>query len=259
MERLTKAGQVFFGICIAGHGIQQFIYPGFRPVLIPEWPTWMPGSLSFWVYLTGAMLTLAGVAILVGWKGRTVSLYTGMLLLLLLLVFHLPHRFNNSPEILGAWTNALKLLALAGGAFVATTTFGRNTETSLSATGRVFFSLMLIPFGIEHFLYVDFVKTLVPAWIPGDTFWTYFSAVALIGSGLALLVRIKTRLVALLLGGMLLLWLILLHIPRAIEYPSMDNGNELTSVFQALGFSGIAFMIAGIYSTGSPYPSKDRS
>lgn len=258
MEKLTKAGQVLFGVCIAGFGLQQFIYPGFRPVLIPEWPSWIPG-LNFWVYLTGAAMVLAGAAIIFGWKGRTVSLCTGIAFLLLLLVFHLPYRLNHNPESLGAWTNALKLLALAGSAFVTTATFSSNTETSLSTTGRIFFSIMLVAFGIDHFLYVSFVKTLVPEWIPGNIFWTWFSAVALIGSGLALLLRIKTRLVAILLSIMLLLWFILLHLPRAIAHPWMDNGNEVTSVFQVLGFSGVAFMIAGIYSARSSFPSKDQS
>jgi hypothetical protein len=44
---------------------------------------------------------------------------------------------------------------------------------------------------------------------------------------------------------MLFLWVILLHIPRAIADPHSGNGNEWTSVFQALAFSGIAFILSG--------------
>lgn len=40
---------------------------------------------------------------------------------------------------------------------------------------------------------------------------------------------------------MLLLWFVILHIPRAIADPAIEKGNEITSVFQALAFSGIAF------------------
>jgi len=43
---------------------------------------------------------------------------------------------------------------------------------------------------------------------------------------------------------MLFLWVIVLHIPRAIANPYVGNGNELTSVFEALAFSGIALGIA---------------
>ncbi len=43
---------------------------------------------------------------------------------------------------------------------------------------------------------------------------------------------------------MIFLWLIVLHIPWAIADPYTDRGNEITSVFQALAFSGIALGIA---------------
>jgi hypothetical protein len=43
---------------------------------------------------------------------------------------------------------------------------------------------------------------------------------------------------------MLFLWLVLLHIPRAIAEPYVAKGNEITSVFEALAFSGIALGIA---------------
>lgn len=251
MQKLIKTEQVFFGIAIAGFGVQQFIYPGFRPFIIPEFPSWIPGH-NCWIWLTGAALIMAGVAIISGWRGRVVSLYTGAVLLLFLLAFHLGYRIQNSPEILGAWTDQFKLLALSGGAFITAGTFnnnpGNNSVTrfleKLIPAGRIFFSIMLIAFGIDHFLYVDFVKTLVPDWIPGNVFWTWFAGIALIGSGLAILLRIKIKQVSFLLGIMLFLWLLLLHIPRAIEFPDMANGNEVTSVLQCLGFSGIAFMIA---------------
>jgi hypothetical protein len=42
---------------------------------------------------------------------------------------------------------------------------------------------------------------------------------------------------------MIFLWLIVLHIPRAIAEPYVAKGNEITSVFEALAFSGIALGI----------------
>lgn len=96
-----------------------------------------------------------------------------------------------------------------------------------------------------HFIYTDFVATLVPEWIPGPVFWTRFAGVALIGSGLAIMINIQQHTAALLLGIMIFLWLLLLHIPRAIADPHSGDGNEWTSVFEALAFSGIAFLLAG--------------
>ena len=101
---------------------------------------------------------------------------------------------------------------------------------------------MLVIFGIDHFVYIGFVQTLVPAWIPGHLFWSYFAGVALIGSGLAIFLNFKPRAISLLLASMLFIWLIILHIPRAIVAPVTDNGNEWTSVFQCLAFCGMAIL-----------------
>jgi hypothetical protein len=154
------------------------------------------------------------------------------------------------------WSNAFKALALSGGAFVVAGSFPEEkTNTGdepllmrllgrVVPLGRVFFSITMITFGIDHFLYVSNVATLVPAWIPGHVFWTYFAGVALIGSGTAIILRIRLKLIGILLGTMIFLWFVLLHIPRAIADPSGLKGNEVTSVFEALGFSGIAFVLA---------------
>jgi DMSO reductase anchor subunit len=155
---------------------------------------------------------------------------------------------------LGTWTKALKELAFSGSSFVVAGSYsGQNIQPGSALMnllkkiipfGRVFFSITMIVFGIDHFLYTDYVAPLVPAWIPGHNFWTYFAGVALIGSGVAIILRIKMKLVAALLGTMIFLWFIFLHIPRAIADPYGSRGNEMTSVFQSFGFSGIAFIIA---------------
>jgi hypothetical protein len=43
---------------------------------------------------------------------------------------------------------------------------------------------------------------------------------------------------------MIFLWLILLHIPRAMADPFVDRGLELTRVFVTIGFTGVAFLMA---------------
>jgi len=249
MQNLTKAGRAFYGIGIAGIGIQQFIYSEFRPMLLPYWSSFFPGQY-IWAYITGVLLILAGASIIFSKNARTVSILLGIFFFLLFLCFHVYYQLFLIPYDFhfGNWTNALKELAFSGGAFVVASSFPETrlfiNNKKLLTLGRIFFSIMLIVFGIDHFLYIDFVAPLVPNWIPGHFFWTYFGAVALIGSGVCIILKIKIRLVGMLLGSMLLLWFIILHIPRAIADPYAGKGNEITSVFQALAFSGIAFVIA---------------
>ena len=155
---------------------------------------------------------------------------------------------------MGGWTDAFKILALSGGSFVIAGSFPISKNgldgklfkfiEMLIPVGSIFFAIMLIVFGIDHFLYYQFVQTLVPAWIPFPLFWTYFAAIALIGAGLSFVFTIKVKLVGILTATMLFIWFLILHIPRAIAMPEVANGNELTSVFEALAFSGVAFVIA---------------
>jgi len=248
MQPLKLIGKFFYGLGIAGIGSLQFIYPGFRPVLLPV-PPEATQNLNFLVYLSGAVLVFAGLLIAFTQKVKTISLLLGLLLLLFFVAGHLPNRLANNPGILGAWTDALKILALSGGAFIVSKLYPDNkgngfvrTLEKLAPYGKYFFATMLIIFGIDHFLYADFVKTIVPTWIPGHLFWTYFAGAALIASGLAIVLNFKPRVIGLLLGTMLFIWLIILHIPRAMVAPITDNGNEWTSVFQCLAFSGMSIL-----------------
>ena len=260
MENFTKFGRLFYGIGVACIGIQQFTYADFRPVIIPAWPAWMHSS-PIYAYIFGAILFVAGILIFAGKNARTTSLLLGGLFLLLFIAVQAPFVLFvdiYSPKHLGLWTNPLKELAFSGGAFVIAgsfineRTFAKNKNTllhfleKLIPLGRIFFSIMLIAFGLDHFYYTDGVSGLVPSWIPGHIFWTYFAAVALIGGGVGMILKVKLKLVATLVGTMIFLWLIVLHIPRAIANPYMDKGNEITSVFEALAFSGIAFVIAAM-------------
>jgi len=143
----------------------------------------------------------------------------------------------------------VEILALSGGAFIIANLYPNMRNDgfvgfikAIARFGKYFFAVMLIIFGIDHFIYTDFLKTLVPAWIPGSLFWTYFAAVALIGSGLAIFFNFKPRVISILLAAMLFIWLIVLHIPRALAAPITDNGNELTSVLECLAFCGVAIL-----------------
>ncbi len=60
--------------------------------------------------------------------------------------------------------------------------------------------------------------------------------------GVGLLWARTARLAATWTGVMVFLWVLMLHIPRAIELKSLF---ELDGVFEALGISGTAFMLSG--------------
>jgi hypothetical protein len=151
-----------------------------------------------------------------------------------------------------AWENAEKELALSSGAFIIAGCFSEKKETSLTRFstklirfGVILFSITIISFGIIHFQYAKDVAEYIPSWIPYRLFWAYVAGAALIGSGIAIILKIRQRLIATLLGTMIFIWFIILHIPKSIASPFAGKGGEVTSAFLALAYSGIAFVIAG--------------
>jgi hypothetical protein len=205
-------------------------------------------------YVFGIMFVLAGACIVFKKKTRHVSLLTGTILLLIFCFYFIPYEFMSSSRYmhLVQWENAEKELAFASGTFVIAGCFSSKNENFLYRSlgklipfGPVLFSIPIISFGLLHVLYAKDVADYVPSWVPARLFWAYFCGAALIGSGLAIILKIKSGPAATLLGTMIFIWFIILHIPRVIDSPVAYLGSEVTSAFIALAYSGIAFVIAG--------------
>jgi uncharacterized membrane protein len=263
MEQLTKIGRLFYGIGIAALGVHQFIIKDLRPEIVPPFPAW-PHHYIVFPILTGIALIFAG-AIISGLvktrlvNAKSISLYLGFCFLALIIIFHLPYILIFSPDKisrLDVWFGAGEALAYSGGAFVMAGSFSDSSFSSdkknsfelllerFIPVGRIFYSVLIILFGFSHFVFTDFVSTMVPKWIGSPLFWTYFVGGALIGAGIAIILKIWIKPIALLLATMLFLFFILFHVPDAIANPSVGGGNEIVRAFVALLFCGVALVIA---------------
>ena len=261
MDKLRTAARLFYGLAIAGLGLQQLVYGRFIPALLPAWPGHIPG-LVLWASLVGAALLAAGAAIAINWQAGRLSLAVGGLLLGLLGFSHVPYELLVDPyrDHLGSWTNALTAIALAGGALMLAGCYWKENgqlEASHSSSpvahiarvlGRLCFCTTIVSYGICHFLYTKYIAPLVPAWIPYPIFWTHFTGVALFGAGSAILLGIGRRASALLLGTMILLWVIGLHLPRVINAALPVRPGELSSLLEAIAYTSTAFAIATVRS-----------
>lgn len=264
-ELLKSAGRCFYATGIIGIGLIHFMLPGVRPIMAPLAPDEVPGWLG---YAVAVVLTTAGIAVLVNRKSQVASIILTIVFLLFLLIGHLPNRLQHHPEMLAYWTDVIKLLALAGGAMMmyhagdsvkkhfareqALQAFNmQKVFNRLADYGKYLYAFMLVMFGIAHVVNADFVKTIVPAWIPGNLFWTYLTGVALMGAGLSIFINVKVRQIMSLLAIMLFIWLIVVHLPPTIQYPLHDpvnpflDGNLAISSLQCLAFCGIALVVRG--------------
>jgi uncharacterized membrane protein len=255
-DRVTATlGRCFFGAAVLASGVLQ-LATGTFVRLVPKLPAWLPAH-SAWAYAAGVVLVVAGLAILSGRMVRTAASVVGLMILLKLVLLFPSHMFSNPlidrPLLRGfMWTNPLKSLALAGGAALLAGRLGGEGRAPsalarafarLEPLAAVFLAVFLAVCGMQHVVYRQFVDTLVPAWIPpGQRFWTYFTGVALMAGGVGILVPRAARLAATLSGVMILLWVPLVHVARAVAGP--QHANETAGAFEALALSGVAFMVA---------------
>jgi uncharacterized membrane protein len=253
MARLIPAGRSLFAISIIGLGLEHFYFQEFVTGRAPPWPEWLPGG-AVWANLTGIVIVAAGGAILIGRRGRPAAIVLGALIFFWAVLRHIPAVVASdvlSPD----WTRAVKALAFFGGALAVAATFPKWKSTGGSAfsrfldrdaafvlTGTICLAVFMVNNGIQHFIYTEFVASLIPSWFPGDpVFWTYFSAIALFAGAAGMLYRRTAYPAALLTGIMVFAWVWIVHVPRTLASAS-DN----IAVFEAPAIAGIAFVLAGL-------------
>jgi uncharacterized membrane protein len=254
MEKYNRLWRSFFALGLLAIAVQQIICRDFRPVILPAaYPSWLADRIA-WTWVFSLALIAACAAILFEFEVRKLSLAMAGIFLLMVLLFQVPGTIFGPYQFhLGSWTDPFKELTFSGGAFIVAGTFPHTGSyprvlrflEKLMPAGKYFVAFTMALFGLMHFVYLDFVASLVPGWIPGHIFWAQLAGVFLIAAGLGIILTMKRQLAALWLGIMLFLWVFMLHIPLAIADPHSGNGNQWTSVFEAFAFSGIAFLMAG--------------
>lgn len=252
MTRLLPIGRAFFSLGLVGLGVAHFRFGQFVTGRPPALPEAVPGGPA-WAYLSGLAFVGIGFAILARWKARFAALLAAALILAWALPRHLPVVAASS-WLSSDWTRAAKALNLAGGSLAVAATFtpfGTAREGSFLrfldlqapfvVVGRVCMGLFLILTGIQHFLFTEFVASLIPVWFPGDpVFWTYFAGVALIAGGVGILLPRTALWAASLSGLMVFSWFFIVHVSR--EIAGIADG---ISVYEALATAGLLFLIAG--------------
>jgi len=180
VSRLLPIGRLFVALALFGMGVEHFIFQEFITGRASAWPASLPGK-TIWAYGSGAAIVAAGLAILVGKRGRPLVMLAGILILLWALLRHIPIVATDT-LFAGSWTRAGKALMLFGGAFAVAATLpaenGRGKSTLLTlinrsdeyiVLGRICLGIFLIISGVQHFIFTRFVVTLIPAWFPGTS------------------------------------------------------------------------------------------
>ena len=205
----------------------------------------LAGTTLIWDAFLYAMLVLTACMILVSQRSRRHERDGALLKARLaqaeleLLRAQLEPHLCADPRNGGAWTAAFEIVALGGAAAIL-------AVPSRPALGRLCFGLALPVFGLLHFVYRDYVASVIPGWIPAHMFWAYATGVAHIAAGAGIVLDVMgrgARLAAILVGAMFGTWVVILHAPRALA--ALDHRPEWTSLFVALAMCGGAWLLAG--------------
>ncbi len=251
MQDFYKAGRFLFALAIIAFGIIQFATGDFMSAFLPI--KLSDHVRTFLLYFFSTLFVVAGVMMLFNKTARG-----GALTAVLFAVFILyPDLINliSDPKNPGYWTVFGETLAICAGALIVTGVFThpagkRNAVLPFPknklAAGRILFACSLIVFAVQHFMYANYIDTLIPAWIPAPLFWAYFVGVAFLAGSISLFIRVKTKLASILLGFMFLFWVIFLHGARVSANPQKET--EWTSLFIAVAFCGIFFLLASASS-----------
>jgi len=120
-----------------------------------------------------------------------------------------------------------------------------NTPT-LYRIGIVLYALVILFFGLNHFLDRTGFQKTVPRFIPGGIFWVYVTGVALIAASIAFLTNKHARLAGIFLAVFLLIIVLTIHIPALIRTEGTPIVSiALTNLVKDTGLAAAALMIAG--------------
>jgi len=112
--------------------------------------------------------------------------------------------------------------------------------------GPVFLAMPMAVFAAEHFVAARAIAGLVPSWIPGHLFWTYFVGAALLCAAVSIVANRYAGLASALLGIMWLLFEALMHIPAIVRHPHARLAWNIA--LRDLSFAGGAFALAATHS-----------
>jgi uncharacterized membrane protein len=178
----------------------------------------------FWVYSVGCALIAASLSIATRIGVRWSGLLFGIMMFLFVVMIHFPGALRQ-PHDRFIWTIVFREMSFGGAGWIlagnAIDGWRGQGKSALITVGRVFVTMALIVFGIEHFLHATGLPGVplekqMPAWVPGRMLIDYVTGAALLFAGGSILLNRKTRTVSTYLGGWILLMVLVIYGPVLI-------------------------------------------
>ncbi|GAA0725878.1 hypothetical protein GCM10009430_32190 [Aquimarina litoralis] len=120
---------------------------------------------------------------------------------------------------------------------------------SILNLGKWLFILPFAIFGFLHFGPTEFTIDYIPDYLPFKVFWIYFSGLCLIAFTLAAIFKKFDKLASVLSALELILFVLLIHIPKAIE----GDFVQFIGIFRDTAMAGAALIYAKFVAIDDRY------
>ncbi len=92
---------------------------------------------------------------------------------------------------------------------------------------RAIFAIPFAVFGVMHLMSADKMQGMVPAYVPGGVIWVYITGVLLILGAAGFIINKSVQLAGYLLGGLMLIFILTIHLPVVVGGDQNGMGNLL--------------------------------
>lgn len=250
MNFLLRSGRWIFAFAIVALGVENILCArgsyqalGANSHSMPVLP-FLP-SIPWLVILFGTLWVACAVGLLTERWLRASAYTLGVTYVFWTLVHVLP-KYISSPGDMGLRTIVFEPLSLSCIALLLPGPAA--TPKGLSIACRVVIALAMIVFGVDHFLGLGFIASLLPGWIPWHVFWVALFGVVFIVCGAGIGLGFLERWSWIAIGTMFAVWVITLHLPRVLGLYGIPGAtrspDEWSSLFIAIGLWGGPWAVA---------------
>jgi len=118
---------------------------------------------------------------------------------------------------------------------------------NIATIGRILFALPFGIIGLNHFLMKDIFLGMMTSLSPGEGFTILLTGAILIAASICLILNKFIKIVCFTLAGLLLLFIVTIHIPHLFSADSAIMQEGLFGLLKDTGLMGGALIIAAYY------------
>ena len=234
MKKIIHKAVFLFPLAIIGFGLISFIFGQLPAAFMPAQAARPLHSIVV-TYACAVFFIITGMGIIAGIFSaacaRLIAVFFFINLIYPQLTLSL-QQFSNA----GLWTVTLEILALCSGASMLT------RIPAISKLAKYTFALSFLGFALLHYMYADYIVTLIPAWMPAHYLLNALVFAGFVGIAASLIFNMYVNLAGICFGSMFCFWVITLHLPRCLS--SMSKEAEWSSLCIAVAMAGIGFLLA---------------